>query len=491
MSRLTLILALFLALQISPGFTQGWITINGIVADSAGGTPAVNHPVTIYSDSTQGFFYYNTVFTDDQGYYQDVLSVMSDSIGLIYVQTADCQGMVLRDTIFYHPSINTYTRNFYICLYNVPCQAFFSIRQIAGTEFQFQDLSTGDIIQWQWDFGDGTGSAEQNPIHYFAQPGLYSTCLTISGNNCTSVYCQEIIISDTVYQQIYGQLFAGNFPLQHGLVMIYSVNPNGVYSVLNEVSQVDSNGIYYFTLVPQGNFVVQAIPYDSSAYLPTYYGDVTNWSDCPQIAVGSPQNPYNIHLLPVPAGIELSGPGSLTGQIMNLGNDRSPADNTMIFLMSENLVNIGFSRVNSENSFSFPSLDYGTYFIRAELAGVVSDVMKFEITLEMPDVEVVLNYSGNGIYGTEEINPVENIIIYPNPATELIHISVLINGGKKLTVSMISATGQLVYRDELVQADGWQEIAIPCHGFAPGLYYLHVFAEGHRGNAKKIIVAKD
>ncbi len=47
---------------------------------------------------------------------------------------------------------------------------------------QFTDLSVpgaGSINLWQWDFGDGTYSTEQNPLHTYQSPGLYDVSLTV------------------------------------------------------------------------------------------------------------------------------------------------------------------------------------------------------------------------------------------------------------------------------------------------------------------------
>lgn len=45
----------------------------------------------------------------------------------------------------------------------------------------FKDLSTGNITKWKWDFGDGTYSYEQNPIHQYKKPGEYVVVLYIEG----------------------------------------------------------------------------------------------------------------------------------------------------------------------------------------------------------------------------------------------------------------------------------------------------------------------
>ena len=45
----------------------------------------------------------------------------------------------------------------------------------------FQDLSYGEIRSWRWDFGDGTSSAEQHPIHKYGQAGEYIVTLFVEG----------------------------------------------------------------------------------------------------------------------------------------------------------------------------------------------------------------------------------------------------------------------------------------------------------------------
>lgn len=44
---------------------------------------------------------------------------------------------------------------------------------------QFQNLVTGDIIRYLWDFGDGSTSTEQNPTHTYYAEGSYSVSLEI------------------------------------------------------------------------------------------------------------------------------------------------------------------------------------------------------------------------------------------------------------------------------------------------------------------------
>ncbi len=46
----------------------------------------------------------------------------------------------------------------------------------------FKDRSYGNITSWHWDFGDGTTSTEQNPLHEYENPGLmYVVVLNVKG----------------------------------------------------------------------------------------------------------------------------------------------------------------------------------------------------------------------------------------------------------------------------------------------------------------------
>jgi len=45
----------------------------------------------------------------------------------------------------------------------------------------FRDETTGKATAWRWDFGDGTTSTEQNPIHRYTRGGDYIVALDVEG----------------------------------------------------------------------------------------------------------------------------------------------------------------------------------------------------------------------------------------------------------------------------------------------------------------------
>jgi len=65
-----------------------------------------------------------------------------------------------------------------------PPQAAFDAAPQSGVAplvVQFNDLSTGEVSAWAWDFGDGSSSREANPLHGFPIPGAYPVSLTVTG----------------------------------------------------------------------------------------------------------------------------------------------------------------------------------------------------------------------------------------------------------------------------------------------------------------------
>ena len=63
-------------------------------------------------------------------------------------------------------------------------------------EVIFTDLSSGVPTEWYWDFGDGTISTEQNPLHLFLENGTFEVCLTASNLMGEQTYCQVVIIDN-------------------------------------------------------------------------------------------------------------------------------------------------------------------------------------------------------------------------------------------------------------------------------------------------------
>lgn len=62
----------------------------------------------------------------------------------------------------------------------------------------FTDLSTNSPNDWSWDFGDGTVSGLQNPVHTYATFGSYNVCLTAANAINDDTYCEVINVNTAI-----------------------------------------------------------------------------------------------------------------------------------------------------------------------------------------------------------------------------------------------------------------------------------------------------
>lgn len=95
------------------------------------------------------------------------------------------------------------------------------------TTFNFTDqtyrLQSWQDIFWEWDFGDGTKSTEQNPSHAYDHPGLYTVTLSVRNN-----YGERTLVSKDVIRVL------GEVPRQGEISIIPSTLIAGeTYAVLS------------------------------------------------------------------------------------------------------------------------------------------------------------------------------------------------------------------------------------------------------------------
>jgi PKD repeat protein len=76
------------------------------------------------------------------------------------------------------------------------------------------DNSTGDITAWNWDFGDGTSSTDQNPpAHTYSTDGSYTVQLTVSGPGGSHSASVTIVVSPGPVAAFTCSPLSGNQPL--------------------------------------------------------------------------------------------------------------------------------------------------------------------------------------------------------------------------------------------------------------------------------------
>lgn len=61
------------------------------------------------------------------------------------------------------------------------------------------EVSSGTIVSWHWDFGDGTDTLEQNPLHSYGLQGTYPVTLTVE----TALGCEDEFTDNIVIRPVF------------------------------------------------------------------------------------------------------------------------------------------------------------------------------------------------------------------------------------------------------------------------------------------------
>ncbi len=106
---------------------------------------------------------------------------------------------------------DTLTRLEYVVVAQDPVAMFES----SGVDltFTFTNLST-DATSYDWDFGDGNGSEEENPVHTYDAPGDYTVILTVINICGEDEIALEISIPDIPTADFQAQVTEGCVPLE-------------------------------------------------------------------------------------------------------------------------------------------------------------------------------------------------------------------------------------------------------------------------------------
>ncbi len=79
----------------------------------------------------------------------------------------------------------------------IPDAQFSNTTECLGYETEFTDNSTGNLVGWEWDFGDGNNSTQQNPNHEYTNAGTFNVTLTVENDlSCFSSITQAVDVNE-------------------------------------------------------------------------------------------------------------------------------------------------------------------------------------------------------------------------------------------------------------------------------------------------------
>ena len=145
----------------------------------------------------------------------------------------------------------------------IPLAADFSCEVQGCTDVDFEDLSSyidepgqgNEIVQWDWDFGDGNTSTAEDPSHSYLAGGSYTVILTVTAaNGCTATAVKTVVIGSVGLP-----VLTIDSPLCVGQTGSHSANATGAVNYLwsfpDGVTFQGSSIEHTFTSVPTNNTI--------------------------------------------------------------------------------------------------------------------------------------------------------------------------------------------------------------------------------------------
>ncbi len=515
-----LILGLLILVTMANGaFSQGFqgiyeIVLIGQVVNDQNGAPIKDQLVHISADSSYNlnFVYNKTLFTDGKGFFYDTINTDFLKGGLV-ISTKDYLNEKHDTTVYFRfkwSETNTLFANFELPLLDAQTGYQANFKYLCNPfnnnpfDFTFIDLTNStDIVSWEWDFGDGHYSNQENPNHVYANPGVYRVTLKVKIETTPGAKPIESLIERLVnvrlksYYHLGGHVFAGYFPvsIDTGLVYLYKVGEKDIEPIDTANFNEDLGYYSFFQLIDGEYFVKADIPESSNLYMeyfPTYYSNELFWTEADTIFHNAPNFEYDIHLVPIPQNAY--GLGSIGGTIHfdPSGKDSSPASDAEILLLDNSGVPLTLVYSNEEGEFGFDDLELTSFKVFAEVTGKITDAINVildEDNPEVTDIEIVI--SSNTVNGS--VNGISDLEwgsgfgeVYPNPVSETASVQIVLSETTEIQIEIYNATGQIVKQTTKTAFGGESTISINLGSQKSGIYFLRI-SEGDGNIIKKFV----
>jgi len=203
----------------------------------------------------------------------------------------------------------------------------------------FTDQSSdpdGQITQWQWDFGDGTTSTDQNPIHAYDKAGEYTVTLTVTDNEgATAIASATITVINVAVATRDLPTFNGQLPKGIFIRVYLEIRVNRDVLGLGVREEWPPNIIATDTKVEDITEKVLGEPHGGTMRPPPPGGTTIEWIFPERLAAGTvKQIVYEVKLSEI---AEVDSP-TLTGFVISKVPDiQTPTEGTSSFQLVEGL----------------------------------------------------------------------------------------------------------------------------------------------------------
>lgn len=326
---------------------------------------------------------------------------------------------------------DTELKNDYILVGELPPIANFTATPLSGTvplTVNFSDQSEGVIDTWQWNFGDGTTSDEQNPEHIYTEVNIFTVTLTVTGPGGSQTLVKENYINTSDILSVFASATPDIICLyEESRLQAYASGGSGTYT-------------FSWTSDPPGFSSDEQNPVVTPEVTTTYIVEV---NDGEQTA----SNEVTVTVNPLPEIILGDWPEQLC-------NQQEPP--VQLTATPTGGVYSG-DNVSESGLFSPEGADTGWYVITYTYTDITGCQANAQDSIFVDDC---LNFD-------EENYVKKHVTIYPNPFTNRITLDV---PSGNYMVSMLCLDGRMIIKEFLMN----NTKTIPLEFLKPGIYIIRI-----------------
>lgn len=364
------------------------------------------------------------------------------------------------------------------------CEAAFTAQVSPNNPLRMIFNNTSSTLNTQaeyaWSFGDGETANSTSAEHTYAQAGNYTVCLVSYSPACTDTFCTTVNVPGSNGIFLAGRIYAGGQARNDAQALLYSIDPaTGLFSLIAD-DNTDSLGRYFFGNLSAGTYAVkgriQPNTADFGNYSPTWHTNALYWENATLIELSASGDEYHITL---PQTTNTGGPGEVNGNV-DEGPGRyadpsqsgvaasGPAANADVLITNLSGGAQRWTQTDANGNFSVSGLNYGTYLLFADVAGMMAIPVEFTISEQSPQATV------NFVLGdviTALTLAQNKALVYPNPsANGLCTITGL--SEKTHSIEVYTLQGKQVFNQQNTKAA--EQIILNLEQLSSGRYIIQI-----------------
>ena len=288
-----------------------------------------------------------------------------------------------------------------------------------------------------------------------------------------------------------GHVFTDKFPITLGKVLLYT--EEDPYTVI-ATAYIDTLGYYYFYRIEAGNYYVNAgLESDDPNYglfFPTYYPSSYTFIDAQVIQLEETNWEYDIDLI-FNDTTSTIGPGKIGGTIRTIG-EKPVLSDVDVLLFDEEMQPVKHIPTNHLGQFSFENLQYGTYIIYPQIAGMITNPIEVTINSantfhENVEITVENGYISNTI--NEALINEGSFMFFPNPASSQINIQFSTTGNESVKTRISDISGRIIFEESSSLTSSNYSNTLTVDNWNNGYYILEILVDGSLASTQKLVIS--